>query len=59
MNIEPPCLCDDIDECTIDTCDSKLGCLHISVECDDNDSSTDDYCDIVLGCQHKISTNEY
>jgi len=50
--VEPICLCDDLNSCTIDSCDSTIGCINVEINCDDNDDSTFDYCDSVAGCVH-------
>ena len=42
--------CDDNDKCTIDRCNSELGCQYERVNCDDGISCTIDRCDSELGC---------
>jgi concanavalin A-like lectin/glucanase superfamily protein/beta-propeller repeat-containing protein/slime mold repeat-containing protein len=48
-----PGQCDDLNACTIDTCDPATGaCLHAAVNCDDGDACTIDTCNPSSGCQH-------
>jgi hypothetical protein len=49
----PECLCDDLNQCTVDSCDSNYGCINMSIDCDDNDEMTFDYCDASAGCLHE------
>jgi len=53
---EDPCLdlvCDDGNECTVDTCDSvEAACDFPPVVCDDDNPCTEDSCDPVTGCNH-------
>ena len=44
--------CDDLNPCTVDTCDPVLGCQHTPSDalCNDNNACTDDTCDVLLGC---------
>ena len=44
---------DDNNVCTVDSCDSKVGCLYKQNTCDDKNPCTVDTCDKVLGCQHE------
>lgn len=44
--------CDDQNACTLDSCDSGKGCVHLSVVCDDENLCTADACDPVNGCEH-------
>ncbi len=46
----PPLDCDDADACTVDACDSALGCTSAALDCDDADACTVDACDSALGC---------
>jgi hypothetical protein len=44
--------CDDQDVCSVDSCDKKSGCQHVSLaaKCKDDNPCTDDGCDKQLGC---------
>ena len=44
--------CDDLIECTLDTCKPGSGCQHQpdAKTCDDGDPCTDNGCDLALGC---------
>ncbi len=47
--------CKDTNACTIDACDSWLGCTHITQPasvCNDNNACTTDACDAAAGCTH-------
>ncbi|KKS55771.1 MAG: Extracellular matrix protein, partial [Candidatus Magasanikbacteria bacterium GW2011_GWA2_42_32] len=43
-------VCDDGDECTVDSCDSDKGCVGMTVVCNDNNLCTVDSCDKDKGC---------
>jgi Dictyostelium (slime mold) repeat len=45
-------LCDDGDVCTVDSCDSSVGCVYVNISsgCDDGNACTADSCDNVTGC---------
>ena len=46
-----PLDCDNGDACTVDYCDSALGCVHNPIDCDDGNACTDDSCDPDKGCE--------
>jgi hypothetical protein len=48
----PPPDCDDLDACSVDSCDPAQGCIHGPLACDDGDPCTTDSCDPSLGCSH-------
>lgn len=52
----PPCTtaanCDDLNACTIDTCNSDHMCVHTPVVCNDHIECTEDICDRDVGCLH-------
>jgi Dictyostelium (slime mold) repeat len=49
--INDPVICDDIDACTTDSCDSFTGeCEFRPINCDDNNACTEDFCDTFRGC---------
>ncbi len=37
-------LCDDSDDCTLDSCTPELGCVFDLIDCDDQNACTDDQC---------------
>jgi len=47
-----PAACDDGVACTLDSCDSKVGCVHVgsSTACNDGNPCTVDSCDLIAGC---------
>ena len=49
-------ICDDKNECTIDICHPRKGCIRKPRNCDDNDRCTSEHCDKVLGCVYKRKT---
>jgi hypothetical protein len=54
--------CDDLNVCTLDSCDHLLGCQHQDLseaQCDDGIPCTADVCDPVLGCTHEVVCPEY
>lgn len=57
-----PCynaICDDSNACTVDTCDSVLGCLYkpLTNACDDGNPCTDDQCLPASGCLNKNNSH--
>ncbi|RLE21937.1 MAG: hypothetical protein DRJ50_08440, partial [Actinobacteria bacterium] len=51
--------CDDLVDCTVDTCDDDADtCANLpdDAQCDDSDACTQDTCDPVLGCQSVDTT---
>ena len=42
--VQTPVNCDDNNACTVDTCDSALGCIHTPIVCNDNNPCTTDSC---------------
>ncbi len=50
--------CDDQLDCTVDSCEPGIGCVHVATNtlCDDADSCTTDTCDAVTGCQYSANT---
>ena len=48
--------CDDLNPCTVDTCDATTGtCRHEPLSCDDGNPCTTDFCDSTIhfgGCRH-------
>ena len=46
----PPVTCDDGDACTVNDCDSAVGCLYPPVICFDGNACTQDTCDSAVGC---------
>jgi len=50
--VTPECLCDDLNDCTVDSCDPSNGCINLQISCGDNDDSTLDTCDPSAGCLH-------
>jgi hypothetical protein len=55
----PECVCDDLNECTVDSCEPTVGCINISIDCNDDDDSTVDYCDAAAGCLHMKNGEGY
>jgi len=54
----PPC--NDNNACTMDSCDTILGCTYTQISCDDSNACTTDTCDSVLGCVHtQISCDDH
>lgn len=47
-----PLVCDDLDLCTADSCDSASGCVYTPLSCDDESLCTADSCDPSQGCQN-------
>ncbi|KAM9996286.1 hypothetical protein ACTFIY_002470 [Dictyostelium cf. discoideum] len=47
--------CDDLNKCTIDSCNSTSGCIHTSVNCNDNNNSTIDNCLQTFGCSYTVN----
>eukprot|EP01130_Rhizamoeba_saxonica_P016175 TRINITY_DN7428_c0_g1_i1.p1 TRINITY_DN7428_c0_g1~~TRINITY_DN7428_c0_g1_i1.p1 ORF type:complete len:870 (-),score=165.81 TRINITY_DN7428_c0_g1_i1:20-2356(-) len=46
--------CDDLNECTVDTCESDIGCVHEPLDCTlDGDLCNIGYCDPEMGCLKK------
>ena len=50
--------CDDGNVCTIDACDTALGCQHQTVSCDDGNTCTNQICDPFLGCLYDRQQRE-
>jgi len=52
-------ICDDDIQCTVDTCNPAVGCIHtpVSFLCDDNITCTDDVCDADIGKCVNIPNN--
>lgn len=51
-----PKICDDLDKCTINTCDPEIGCVFLP-KCDDNNVCTDDSCNPNSGsCKHDVNS---
>lgn len=48
--------CDDNDACTVDDCDSAIGCTHDTLDCNDADPCTIDTCDSRTGCVNTPKT---
>jgi len=48
--VADPVDCSDGNPCTVDTCDSKLGCQHKVDNCNDNNMCTSDTCSSTSGC---------
>ena len=48
-----PLVCNDQVDCTVDSCDSQLGCQYLPDDesCDDANPCTDNICDDATGCQ--------
>ena len=49
-----PIDCNDGNACTIDSCDTVLGCIHTPVDCNDNNLCTIDACDPTRGCVYTV-----
>ncbi len=50
--------CDDLIDCTTDSCDPAGGCSHTAVAsaCDDSNPCRSDGCDLALGCTHTVAS---
>ncbi len=50
----PASSCDDSDDCTVDSCDPTVGCVHapLASGCDDDNPCTQDECAGSEGCKH-------
>ena len=48
--------CNDGIDCTIDSCDNDIGCIHTATDsaCNDDDPTTKDRCDPETGCLHAV-----
>jgi len=47
-----PIVCNDINACTVNLCDSFSGCIYIPADCSDNNICTIDSCDSIIGCTY-------
>jgi len=45
--------CNDNNDCTVDTCDTTVGCLHTPLNCDSNNPCILDGCNPNSGCTHQ------
>jgi hypothetical protein len=52
-----PLSCEDSNVCTIDSCDTSVGCLHVSMRCDDGDPCTVDSCNRNVGCVFTLDSD--
>ncbi len=52
--VDPAVVCSDGVSCTIDTCNSLVGCVHSPAQggCEDNVACTMDTCHVLFGCSH-------
>jgi hypothetical protein len=56
-----PVVCDDANVCTVDSCDTFLGCVfddRTVIDCADGNPCTDDACDAIDGCSNPPNTND-
>jgi hypothetical protein len=44
--------CNDLNACTVDSCDISGTCQHVANDCNDLNACTDDDCETLTGCRH-------